>query len=343
MPRSGRRARRRRSGTAGPSPAGLDTSAWIVAAGAGRPRRPRPGTDGGAAGPGGVEHDRAAGVERITGGSAEEDQANSTVPSGRAVAGRSRRAACRSAPARRSPGRSGTARRGAWWEWETSSADASGYQSAPTSPGRSREISSDSPATGSQTSGSGRPRRSCSTSSRWSPAYGREARPLRPLPAPSHRSATVDAVGAHDPQRHVPAVAVLAVVDARRADSSSDRSIDVGVLGVRVQHARLAAGHAQVDARAAVLGRAADHREAAGADGEPGRVGRLQVGRRRRVGAAAERLALPHPELVAVGVGEPPDPLARRVDAAHPGAVGAVGDLAVRAGRAVPGVDLPCR
>src|SRR5690606_6769085 len=52
--------------------------------------------------------------------------------------------------------------------------------------------------------------------------------------------------------------------------------------------------------------------------------------------------AVPHPELVAVGVGEPPHPFAGRVDGADPGAVRPVGHLALRPGVTVPRVDLPC-
>src|SRR5690606_41573176 len=50
--------------------------------------------------------------------------------------------------------------------------------------------------------------------------------------------------------------------------------------------------------------------------------------------------AVPHPELVAVGVGEPPHPFAGRVDGADPGAVRPVGHLALRPGVTVPRVDL---
>ena len=59
------------------------------------------------------------------------------------------------------------------------------------------------------------------------------------------------------------------------------------------------------------------------------------------VGAAVERLALPHADLFALGVGEPVDPLTGGVDGGMNGAAGPVGDLAGGAGRAVPGVDLP--
>jgi hypothetical protein len=54
-----------------------------------------------------------------------------------------------------------------------------------------------------------------------------------------------------------------------------------------------------------------------------------------------ERLADPGAELVAVGVVEPPDPLAVRGRRGVQGAVGPVGDAPVLVRRAVPGVHLP--
>src|ERR1044072_4179112 len=58
-------------------------------------------------------------------------------------------------------------------------------------------------------------------------------------------------------------------------------------------------------------------------------------------GAAGERLAPPRAELIALGVGEPVDPLAGGVDRGVGRALGPVGHLAVGAAGTVPGVDLP--
>src|SRR5437763_2990778 len=114
-----------------------------------------------------------------------------------------------------------------------------------------------------------------------------------------------------------------------------------GVVRMRVEPVRLVA-----DTReqlAAVVGRHAE-RDDAGADLQPGRVAVVDVRHglfRLAAFGLPERLADPRAELVAVGVVEPPDRLAVRRRRGVQGAVWPVGDAAVRAGRAIPGVDLP--
>lgn len=141
----------------GPSPAGFCTRAWI------RPPGPSTqaswtGTDGGAFAPGG-SRTTAPLVDRTTGGRSAEDHRYSTVPSGRAVAPDTVPAGVSTRTGSGAPGSYRHSSLRASKLCSTSSAEPSGYHSAPTSPGRSTGSAVSVPATGSQIIGSQRPRR----------------------------------------------------------------------------------------------------------------------------------------------------------------------------------------
>src|SRR5690606_24909366 len=84
------------------------------------------------------------------------------------------------------------------------------------------------------------------------------------------------AVGPDDAQRHVAAVAVLAVADGDQALAAGQRG-DVRVLRVVVDDLGRGARLAQVD-RGAVVGAAPDHGEAGAAQAQARRVRRFEVG-----------------------------------------------------------------
>lgn len=144
-------------------------------------------------------------------------------------------------------------------------------------------------------------------------------------------------VGGVDADGRVPGVTVLGVRDREQPFVAGQRG-DTGVVLARVEPLGLAVGvHEQL---AAVVGRDADRGEAV-PDFEARRVAVVHVGQRGFGGTTGEGLALPGPELVAVGVVEPPDRRAVGRGGGVHRAVGAVGDLAVLTRRAVPRVDLP--
>ena len=195
----------------------------------------------------------------------------------------------------------------------------------------------------SQISSSSRPRRSWPTSSRWSPSTGANSIGSRPFSLAVVPLAHRDAVG--HPQhadRRVARVAVLGVRDGQQRLVARQRA-DPGVLGVGVEDARVtppvvtALAHRE---RRPVVGRPADgHR--APAQVEPRRVAGLGARDGRLGRPAVEGLADPHPELVAVGVVEPPDRGAVGARRAAACAVRPIGDPPMGVRGPVPGVDLP--
>ena len=207
-----------------------------------------------------------------------------------------------------------------------------------TSPGRSRWISVSVSVSTSQIRSSSRPRRSWPTSSRRSPGSGPNSRACSPRPSPSHFSATTESSRRpEDPQGRVARVAVLGVGHDQQLVVPGE-CVDRRRVGVPVDHPGGPAGRREPQL-AAVVGRAAD-RDQRAADLEPGGVGRFDLRDGDGVRAAREGLRVPDAELVAVGVGEPPDGLAVRAERAHQRPVGAVGHLAALVGLAVPGVLL---
>lgn len=117
------------------------------------------GTDAGASKPGGSST-TAPEVDRMTGGCAADDHWYSTVPSGRAVAPDTEPAGVSTRTgAPPAPGSYRHRSLRASKPCTISSAEASGYHSAPTSPGRSIARSVSVPVIGSQIIGSQWPRR----------------------------------------------------------------------------------------------------------------------------------------------------------------------------------------
>ena len=193
----------------------------------------------------------------------------------------------------------------------------------------------------SQISSSSRPRRSWPTSSRWSPVDRRELDRVQAL-VPRRRAA-------RPPRRRRPRAARGAPGGAsrrarrarwpaasRRATARRPRRPRCGC------RARAAPPPSSLDReRRPVVGRPADG-DRAPAEVEPGRVAAAAAPETAgSADAAVERLADPHPELVAVGVVEPPDRGAVGARRAVACAVRPVGDLPVGVGGPVPGVDLP--
>jgi hypothetical protein len=109
-------------------------------------------------------------------------------------------------------------------------------------------------------------------------------------------------------------------------------------VGVPVDHPRCPAGRGEPQL-AAVVGGPADGGQRA-ADLQARRIGRPDLGNGDGVRATGERLGHPDAELIAVGVGEPPDGLAVGAERADQRAVGPIGRLTVLVGLAVPGVLL---
>ena len=123
--------------------------------------------------------------------------------------------------------------------------------------------------------------------------------------------------------------------------SSSSRvraSTDAGV-GVPVDHPRRRRRTAPATARCRRRSSGRSPPACGRPPARPDRPGRPR-GRRRRPAPPGERLGPPDAELVAVGVGEPPDGLAVRAERGHQRAVGPVGHLAVLVGLPVPRVLL---
>ena len=145
----------------------------------------------------------------------------------------------------------------------------------------------------------------------------------------------------HHAHRRVARVAVLGVPDREQRLVLRQRP-DVRVLRMRVHDLGPAAVARDPDP-AAVVGRRPDGDDRP-ADLQPGGVPVVNAGDRRlwrRVfGSAGERLRDPVPELVAVGVGEPPHRRAVRREGGRVRAAASVGDAAVGVGRPVPHVDL---
>jgi hypothetical protein len=146
-------------------------------------------------------------------------------------------------------------------------------------------------------------------------------------------------LGVEGAQRRVQVVAVLGVVDHQQAAVAGHVG-QLHHLAVAVQLGGAAAELADAH-REAVPARQPDRHPALGAEREPGAPGRLHVGQQRRDLAAVERLLQPAADLVALGVLEPDDLRAVGGHRARHHAGGVLGDLAVPAAGAVPGVDLP--
>ncbi len=167
------------------------------------------------------------------------------------------------------------------------------------------------------------------------------------VPQVGHRRA----VRPNEPERGMPVVAVLGVLEADQRPVEADVG-DAGVLlrgvdpfGRRRRAARATRAFGTSSAEppdlGAVVVAAPDVGGAVPPEGQAGRVaGRQRGGCRLRRAGAVERLGLPHPELVAVGVGEPPDRAAVEGDVEHPRALRPAGEL-TRGSPGRPGVDLP--
>ena len=146
------------------------------------------GTEGGAWMPGAASTS-APSPERTAGGTAAEDQSIHTSVPGRVVAARTVPSAGPTGVTSPLASEIRTSRVRASWSIETSSAAESRYQTASeTSPGTSSTRSVWVPVARSQISSSPRPRRSCRTTSRSSPAIGAKPIGSTPLPGPSHSS-----------------------------------------------------------------------------------------------------------------------------------------------------------
>lgn len=149
----------------------------------------------------------------------------------------------------------------------------------------------------------------------------------------------------HHAQRRMHRVAVLGVLQGDQRPVVRQVP-DARRLAVPVDLGGRSPGPYEMDRRPVLIGRPADHRRPVPPDREPRRVrgleprGRGLVRRPSAPIAAVERLTHPHPELVAVGVVEPPDRLAVRRQYPVRRAVRPVGDLSLLPGRPVPCVQL---
>ena len=288
------------------------------------------------------QHDRRRRRGGSPAGSSAFDQASSTVPSGRAVAPRTtpRRGVQLLQRAGR-PGRSGTARCGR---------RGRGRPAAPSRRGTSsRHVAGQVEHDLGLGVGARRPRSAAprGRGARGRPAAGgrraagANSSACRPRPSPSHFSAT-DGVVVRSGARAAPGSAGRRARSATMTSSASSRVSASTEAGVGVPVDRPAARRRTAPATARCRRRSSGRRRPRrAADLEPRRVGRLRPRARRRVsGPPANGWVMPDAELVAVGVGEPPDRLAVGAERAHQRAVGPVGDLAVLAGLAVPGVLL---
>ncbi len=148
----------------------------------------------------------------------------------------------------------------------------------------------------------------------------------------------------HHAQRRMHRVAVLGVLQGDQRPVVRQVP-DARRLAVPVDLDGRSPGAYDMDRRPVLIGRPADHRRPVPPDREPRRVRGFEPGSRglvRRPSAptTVERLAHPHPELVAVGVVEPPDRLAVRRQYPVRRPVRPVGDLPLLPGRPVPRVQL---
>ncbi len=148
------------------------------------------------------------------------------------------------------------------------------------------------------------------------------------------------AVRAHHAEGGVHGVAVLGVLQGD--ERPVVRQVpDPGGLPVPVDLDRFTAGRPyEMDGGSVLVGGAADHGGAVAPDGEARRIRGGEARGGGLVLSAAERLAHPYTELVAIGVAEPPDCLAVRRQHPVGGPVGPVGHLALPSARPVPGVQL---
>ena len=151
----------------------------------------------------------------------------------------------------------------------------------------------------------------------WAPRACLQAEPVSVpqfgYPAPGH----VDHA-----QRRMTAVTMFRMLYAEQRVIGGE-ACHGGGFTMAIHHARRRTGPKHADGGQAADG-TTDHSDTA-AEREPGRMGRGQRGRLRR--AAFEWGHLPGPEFVSVGIVEPPDPPARRVDRCPHGTHYRIGDL----------------
>ena len=178
------------------------------------------------------------------------------------------------------------------------------------------------------------------SSSRGSPGSGGEAERVRPLPGPSDFSRPC----ARRPPQHaharVAGVAVLGVADREQRSRPRRAPPTPASSAVAVDdRGGPSARRPRSAVPSSVEGPTGDGRRPTS---RPGGVAGLDAGAARGGSGAppANGSVDPAPELVAVGVGEPPDRRAVGGEGGGIGAAGPVGDLAVQVGGAVPDVDL---